>query len=178
MPPGPPHWPMNTRLIISLLCAGALAFACGPRSHSEAPVALASMIPVSSKPAVERPRRLSSARAEVKLTSHLKVDVRSDEVRFALNVRNIGGKHAELDFQNGQTHDFVVVDSAGRAVWQWSRGRIFTQMVQNKQLGSGESLQLDESVTRHAIPSGRYTAVATLNSSNYPTEQRVDFVIP
>jgi len=73
---------MNTRLIISLLCAGALAFACGPRSGSDAPVALASMLPISSKPAVERPRRVSNGRAEVKLSSHLKVDVGERAVRF------------------------------------------------------------------------------------------------
>ena len=169
---------MNTRLIISLLCAGALAFACGPRSGSDAPVALASMLPISSKPAVERPRRVSNGRAEVKLSSHLKVDVGERAVRFALNVRNIGGKHAELDFQDGQTHDFVVVDSAGREAWRWSDGRIFTQMVQNKQLGGGDALQVDEVWNRQSAPAGRYTAIATLHSSNYPTEQRIEFVIP
>jgi hypothetical protein len=25
---------------------------------------------------------------------------------------------------------------------------------------------------------GRYTAIATLNSTNFPTEQRADFVVP
>jgi len=169
---------MNSRLIISLLCAGALAFACGPRSRPEAPVALASMLPVSAKPAAQRPRRLSNAPAEVKLSSRLKVDVGAHAVRFALDVRNVGGKHAELDFQDGQTHDFVVLDSTGREAWRWSNGRIFTQMVQNKQLGSGESLQIDEVWSRESAPSGRYTAIATLHSSNYPTEQRAEFVIP
>src|ERR1700712_4914364 len=102
---------MNTRLIISLLCAGALAFACGPRSRSEAPSALATAQPVRvATAAVEHPRRhdSASARSDVKLTSQLKVDVAPREVRIALDVKNVGGKHAEIDFPSGQSYDIAV----------------------------------------------------------------------
>ena len=54
---------------------------------------------------------------------------------------------------------------------------MFTQGVQNKQLGTGDTMQVDEAWKTPA-QSGRYTAIATLNSSNFPVEQRVDFVIP
>ncbi|MDB4874694.1 MAG: Intracellular proteinase inhibitor [Gemmatimonadetes bacterium] len=175
--PTRPNREMNTRLIISLLCAGALAFACGPRSRSEAPSALATAQPVRVASAAERPRRhdSASARADVKLTSQLKVDVAPREVRIALDVKNIGGKHAEIDFPSGQSYDIAVVDSAGREVWRWAKGRMFTQSVQNKQLGGGESMQVAESWTPKA---GRYVAIATLTSSNYPVEQRAEFVVP
>jgi hypothetical protein len=168
---------MNTRLIISLLCAGALAFACGPRSRSEAPSALATAQPVRLAATAEHPRRRDSANphADVKLASQLEVDVAPSEVRFALDVKNVGGKHAEIDFPNGQSYDIAVVDSAGREVWRWAKGRLFTQSVQNKQLGGGESMQIAESWTPTA---GRYTAIATLTSSNYPVEQRAAFVVP
>jgi hypothetical protein len=168
---------MNTRLIISLLCAGALAFACGPRSRSEAPSALATAQTVRATPTAEHPRRrdAASAHTDVKLDSRFQVDVAPREVRFALNVKNVGGKHAEIDFPSGQSHDIIVVDSAGREVWRWARGRMFTQSVQNKQLGGGESMQIAESWTPTA---GHYTAIATLTSSNYPMEQRADFVVP
>jgi Intracellular proteinase inhibitor len=168
---------MNTRLIISLLFAGALAYACGPRSRSE-PNALASALPVhlTSKSA-ERPRRRDSAKAESKINSKLQVQVAKKEVHFALNVTNVGGKHVELSFPNGKSYDFVVVDSVGREVWHWSDGRMFTQGVQNKQLGTGDTMQVDEA-WKAPTQSGRYTAIATLNSSNFPVEQRVDFVIP
>lgn len=172
---------MNTRLIISLLCAGALAFACGPRSRTEAPVALASMLPMRAtraNPVVERPRLASKSRAEVKLDSHFSVAVDANAVHFALIVKNVGGKHAELNFADGQSYDFAVADSAGREVWHWSDGRIFTQSVQNKQLGAGESMRVSEAWKRHAVAPGRYTAIATLKSSNYPTQQRAEFVIP
>jgi hypothetical protein len=167
---------MNTRLIIPLLCAGALAFACGPRSHSESSLALASAQPSNAAAPVQRVRRHDSTgpKQEVKLASHLDVNVAPREVRFALDVKNVGNKHAELDFASGQSYDFTVVDSTGREVWHWATGRMFTQSVQNKQLGAGESMRVAEAWTPKA---GKYTAIATLNSSNYPVEQRADFVV-
>jgi len=172
---------MNTRLIISLLCAGALAFACGPRSRTDTPVALASMLPVPSNPfaaRADRPHRVSNARAEVKLDTRFNVAVDAKAVHFALVVKNVGGKHAELNFADGQSYDFVVADSTGRVVWQWSEGRMFTQSVRNKQLGAGDSIRMSEAWKRRDAAPGRYTVKATLKSSNYPSEQHAQFVIP
>ena len=179
---------MNTRLVISLLCAGALAFACGPRSRSEAPSSLATAqtaqpVRASQAPHTSRPgatprgkhHDTGSARTDVKIDSRLDVFVEPREVRFALNVKNVGGKHAELDFPSGQTYDIVVVDSIGREVWRWAKGRMFTQNVQNKELGGGDEMQIAES---WKPKTGRYTAIATLASSNYPVEQRADFIVP
>src|SRR3954471_13785589 len=111
---------MNTRLIISLLCAGALAFACGPRSHSEAPTTLVSALPLHASvpkpaavPAVPRAKKASS-KSDARLDSKLNVTVAHNDVRLAFDVRNVGGKHAELTFASGQAYDFVVVDSVGR----------------------------------------------------------------
>lgn len=170
---------MNTRYIISLLCAGALAFACGPRSRSE-PSALAitktanakavtTKAPVSSK-------RGTAAVKEPKLDSRLKVNVANNEVRFAFDVTNVGNKGMELSFASGKAYDIVVVDSAGREVWHWSNGRMFTQGVQNKQLGTGDSINVNETWTK--TQPGSYTAIAMLNISNFPVEQRVEFVVP
>jgi hypothetical protein len=169
---------MNTRLIISLLCAGALAFACGPRS--EAPSTLAVALPLHTKdlkaaftPAA---RKGSTAKkASAKIDSRLDVSVANSDIHLALDLRNVGGKHAEITFPSGQTYDFVVVDSAGKEVWRWSRRHLFTQGSQNKILGAGESMEVAET-WKEAKP-GRYTAIATLRSNNFPVEQRVDFVM-
>jgi hypothetical protein len=169
---------MNTRLAISLLIAGALAFACGPRSHSEAPAALASALPInpSEPPPPEKiTRRATANRSASKLQPTLDVKVAERTVRFALDVRNIGTKHVELDFASGQTYEFAVVDSLGREVWRWSQGRLFTQGVQNKQLSHEEAMQAREA-WRRAAP-GRYTAIAKLLSTNFPVEERADFVV-
>ena len=169
---------MNSRLVITLLCAGAVAFACGPRSHAEAPVALASATSVRTTPQAPRVTRNSKARPEVKLVTQFDVRTKGRDAQFALTVKNAGNKHAELDFANGQRYDFVVIDSTGREVWQWSSGRMFTQIVQNKQLGSGEMMRVSETWKKPPVAPGKYTVVATLKSSNYPTEQRADFVLP
>jgi hypothetical protein len=107
----------------------------------------------------------SNARAEVKLDTHFDVAVQGNAVHFELVVKNVGGKHAELNFADGQAYDFVVADSAGRDVWQWSNGRIFTQSVRNKQLGGGESMRVSESWNRHNAAPGHYTVTATLKGS-------------
>jgi hypothetical protein len=173
---------MNTRLIISLLCAGALAFACGPRSHSDAPSTLASMIPMphraadTARPVAHQRAGKNGPKPEAKIDSRLDVSVAQHDVHLALDLRNVGNKHAELTFPSGQTYDFIVVDSVGREVWRWSTRRMFTQGVQNRQLGAGETMQVAETWKQGAKP-GRYTAIATLRSSNFPVEQRVDFVM-
>lgn len=169
---------MNTRLIISLLCAGALAFACGPRS--EAPTTLASALPLHVKDVkavfTPAPRKSNTAsKADARIDSRLDVSVARSDIHLALDVRNGGGKHAEMNFPNGHTYDFVVVDSVGKEVWRWSRGHMFTSGLQNKTLGAGESMEIAE-IWKDVKP-GRYTAIATLRSSNYPVEQRVDFVM-
>jgi hypothetical protein len=178
---------MNTRLIISLLIAGSLAFACGPRSHSEAPTSLASALPLhTSRPAADTPmgvpapvqhhgKKDRSKLPPAKIDSKFNVAVSHQAVKLALALSNTGGRHAEIDFPNGQAYDFVVVDSAGREVWRWSSRRMFTQGVRNKQLGVGETTQYAE--TWKQPKPGKYTAIATLRSSNYPVEDRVDFVL-
>ena len=165
---------MNRRLIISLLCAGALAFACVPRSRSEAPASLGTASASQAATPAPAPRK-SVAKNEARLDSRLNVTVANHDVRLALAVKNIGGKHAEITFPSGQSYDFVVVDSSGHEVWRWSKRRMFTSGVQNKQLAAGEGMQISEEWS--AAEPGRYTAIATLRSSNYPVEQRVDFVM-
>lgn len=188
---------MNIRFAIALAVAGALAFACSPRSRSTSqnsqpaansqPVLASALLLKSSATGeiVERPQRSERTRLRAaaaptkiapKLDSHLVVTVQPTAIQFALGVKNVGKKHVELTFRSGQSYDFVVVDSVGREVWRWSAGRMFTQGVQNKQLGTGDSMNAREAWTAPAP--GHYTAIATLNSTNFPTEERADFVVP
>ncbi len=157
---------MNTRIVISALILGAVAFACGPRpSRSEsAPVATAS------------PARHGKGMTTPRLASDFGVRVGSESVELSMRVTNAGSKDVEISFPSGQTYDFVVLDSAGRQVWRWGEGRMFTQALQNKSLSSGDDMQIAER-WEHGDLHGKYTAVATLRSSNFPMEQRVDFVV-
>jgi hypothetical protein len=160
---------MNSRLLISLLCAGAVALACGSIAKHEASSAQVSTRHSSvhiSAPAAEKPR----------LASTLDVGIEPHALRFAFNLKNASKKNVELSFPNGQQYDFVVLDSVGREVYRWGAGRMFTQSVQNRQLDGGDSIQIEERMEK-TLPRGKYVAVATLRSSNYPLSQRAQFVL-
>lgn len=102
------------------------------------------------------------------------VGIEPHALRFALNVTNEGKKHIEVEFPNGQQFEFSVQDSIGREVYRWGAGRMFTQSVQNKLIDSGDTLRIDERVET-TLPRGKYVAIATLRSSNFPITQRSTF---
>lgn len=157
---------MYSRLIVPLLCASALVFACGPLSRSaEVP-----------------PADLAAADTTLRdLAASLDVAVRRDEgrdVEFALRVTNATEKRLELSFADGHTHDVLILDAAGREVWRWSRDRMFTSAVQTKLLGAGETTNYTERWTPPADAAGSYTVIASLRSSNNPVELRHGFTLP
>lgn len=157
---------MHSRLIVPLLCASALAFACGPLSRS----------------AEVRPADPAAADTTLRdLAASLDVAVKraeSGDVEFALRVTNATEKRLELSFPDGQTHDVVILDASGREVWRWSRDRMFTSAVQTKLLGAGETTDYTERWTPPADAAGSFTVIASLRSSNNPVELRHGFTLP
>src|SRR5690349_5226475 len=149
---------MRLRYVLPFLvaCALAFAYASPSPSHSYEPV-----------------RRRAPVRDTIAASLDVKV---GDNVRFSFRVTNSSAKRVELRFPSGQTHDLVVFDPQGREVWRWSRGRMFTQSMQNKVLASSDTLTFTESW--HPDHPGTYTAVASLLSQNFPTEQRAEFSLP
>jgi Intracellular proteinase inhibitor len=152
---------MNSRLVISLLCAGAIGLACASRTHTQA---------------ATLPSKAQAVDGHPKIKSFLDVEHRGNSVRFALHVVNTGSQNVEFDFPNGQAYDFIVLDSLGRQVWQWAHSRIFTQSTQIRYVSAGNELQVAES-WKHLPAPGRYTAVATLTSTNFPVSERVAFTV-
>ncbi len=148
---------MPPRIIVPLLVAAVLVFACGPRT----PKTVASARPRSS--------------IEQGVTSHVMVDTARGVVRFAIEVSNDSRKRVELDFPDGRTHDFIVLDQSGREVWRWSAGRLFTQGMKNRLLEAHDAVVYAESWRPPA--KGQYTLVAQLRSENYPVRQRVGFAL-
>jgi len=151
--PLPP--PVITRLVATLLAAAGLMFACGPRTSS--PVAVAN------------PRE----GADRGVISHVMVDTAGGEVHFAIEVTNESRRRVELQFPDGRTHDFAVLDAEGRERWRWSAGRLFTQAMQARLLDAHGSVRFDEPWP-DASP-GEYTLLAQLRSDNFPVQQRVTF---
>ncbi|MEO8193962.1 MAG: BsuPI-related putative proteinase inhibitor [Gemmatimonadales bacterium] len=148
---------MTNRLIIPLLCAAsAVAFARGTTGHK-------STLAAST----------SGKHAESALSSTFSVKA-SNGVEFTLDVRNNTKKMIELNFPTGKTHDFIVTDESGKEVWRWSKGRMFTQSMQNKLIKSKDVAVFSEgwdSANTH----GKFTAVALLASDNHPVQERVEF---
>lgn len=155
---------MNSRLLIPLLLAGAVALACGSRTHSEA----AATVAPASRNAEHAEKRAGEIR------SAFAVSAANNALHFALNVTNPGKKDIELTFPSGQEYDFSVRDSVGREVYRWGKGRMFTQSLQNKVLDGGETKRFEEHAIAKLAP-GNYVAIATLRSSNYPVQERVAF---
>src|SRR6476620_9475555 len=120
---------MDNRLILPLLCAAsAVAFAAAPFSHDEKPIAKAShhaaenAAPIVTTFDITRPKN------------------DAEKLRFTLNVKNNTTKMLELRFPDGQTHDFFVKDFAGKVIWRWSEGRMFTSAMRSETLkGKGET---------------------------------------
>ena len=169
---------MSSRSLIPFLLVAAVVFACGPRVHSEASAKRDSVVVAQAgspaKPALST--RHASTDRKSAVEAQLYVRTNEASITLALHVFNTGKKRVELTFPSGQTYDFVVLDSAGREVWRWGKGRMFTQTLRNKLLSGGESLELEETFKDHLEP-GRYIARATLTSQNYPLVQQTEFTV-
>lgn len=173
---------MNSRLLIPALCVGAVAFACGPRAHNEASAPKKDSALVAQSLSANTTKPEGAPRAAVKqpkpaIAANLYVRKREAAIELALQIVNNTKKRVELTFPTGQTHDFVILDSLGREMWRWGRGRMFTQNLRNKQLGGGESLDLEETMKSQTLPPGKYIARAILTSENYPLVQEAEFTI-
>ena len=152
---------MRDKVPFTLVCIAVLAFACGPRPRSEAATESSTV------------KRSAPVDPRAPLAPTLDIDV-NNGVHFSFDVVNASTRKLELLFNDGRTHDFVVLDALGREVWRWSAERMFTQVVQSKVLRASDTLSFSE--TWNDPAPGSYTAVATLPSRNFPVEHRGDFV--
>ena len=151
---------MTTRVFILVAAAGAMIVACGPRSRAGES---------SSTQKVSRP-------SNGPLSSSLNVSIgQGSGVKLDFEVTNTSDRRIELVFPGGQTHDFAVLDTTGRELWRWSEGRMFTQAIQTKLLGTGETVKYQEEWDT-TLAAGKYIAVAQL-SSDEALETRVEFEV-
>jgi len=96
------------------------------------------------------------------MTLEANLDATADgDVIFVFEVTNTGSDPVELTFTSGQTADLTVFEADGDdQVWQWSRGRMFTQAMRYPTLQPGETVS--EELTWEDPPSGEYRARGTL----------------
>ena len=167
---------MPTKILIPLCLAGAVALACGSRSHSDAAVPRTARVAATADTPAPAPRapRLIADTTTAHIAPNFVVTTHDRALRFNLAIRNEGKKYVELAFPTGQEYDFAVLDNGGKEVYRWGSGRMFTQSRQNRTLDGGDTLRIEEDA-KPALAPGSYVAVATLHSSNFPVQQRVAF---
>ncbi len=153
---------MTNRFVIPLLLAATVAFARGSTMRDDS--------------ADDRTHNATIKGKTITSAFDVKVADATD-VKFSLAVTNFTAKMVEIRFPNGLTHDFYVVDASGKEVWRWSKGRMFTQGIQNKLLKSRSTTIFDEKWNPEGLV-GEFTAVAVLRSDNHPVESRVTFTLP
>ena len=175
---------MKTRALITLLCAGAAGLVWSPRAHSEASrpaLQTLGFAPRDTDRVKQQGRPAMAHGGKRSMDGHLVPSLNvarvGEQVRFSFNLANAGTRRLEVKFPSGQTHDIVVLDSAGRELWRWAEGRMFTEALQYRSIGGGDSLVLEDGWNRPAAR-GRLVAVAVLKSTNYPIEHRVEFTLP
>jgi hypothetical protein len=101
-----------------------------------------------------------------------------DSVAFLLQATNTTRAPLAIQFPSGQSYDFSVED-AGRTVWRWSEGMMFTQMVRNETLAPGETRTYREVWHPAASLRGKsLTATARLTSSNHAAVRTQTFRLP
>lgn len=67
-------------------------------------------------------------------------------IAMRLLVRNDGDDSLKLQFGSGKTYDFFLRDGAGRVLWRWSDGRVFTMALVERVLSPGESYEAKETL--------------------------------
>jgi Intracellular proteinase inhibitor len=172
---------MNTRILIPLLLAGAVALACGSRSRADATtkpatrgVRQAGLLMAAPAKSVAKRDDAPATAVAAPLKSAFIVRAEARAIHFSLDLTNATKKNLELEFPSGQEYDFAVIDSTGREVYRWGKERMFTQSLQNRLLDGGETMRFEEHAEQ-SLPNGSYIAVATLRSTNYPVQERVPF---
>jgi hypothetical protein len=87
-------------------------------------------------------------------------------VTWTLTIENLTGSALKLTFPTGQRGD-VTLTQGGEAVYQWSRGQLFTQEVSEVTIGAGlnKAFTLDEPGLD--VDPGEYTLTATLASPDH-----------
>jgi hypothetical protein len=166
---------MSRRLVVTALACAAILFACAPRGQRA---------PKNAPSADDSTQRANARYASRKPTDPIKGPGLGAALThtgdtsapsFVLEVTNYG-EGTEVRFPNGKTHEFVVLDEKEREVWRSSRGRLFTQSLQTKQLRTGNALRY-EATWSDARP-GTYRVIAMLNSSNHPQRVESSLIVP
>lgn len=103
-------------------------------------------------------------------------------VPFTLSVTNRGDERATLFFSSGQKFDLAIIDQAGKEIWRWSRGRLFTMAIEELALEKDEEVSLkilwpQADSARTPVSPGTYKAIAESKASEITEKVEIEFVV-
>ncbi len=103
-------------------------------------------------------------------------------IDFTVTVTNTTAAPVTLSFSTGQMFDVVVSSPNGIMVWQWSRGKLFAQVLTSRTLAAGESITFAaqwNSRTENGLAAvtGVYVVTATLTAQTRIDSAPAMFVI-
>lgn len=107
------------------------------------------------------------------------VDARenSEYVEFVLMIQNQSTQEIEWVFPSSQKYEIVVTNTEGDEVYRYSKGRMFTQVVQYETIAPSDYIVYTERwnymFDGKRVPKGEYTVTATLKGKSKELENLV-----
>ncbi len=145
-------------ILAAILFQAILAFAaCGGQGGLEPSPGVTPETPTAS-PTLAPPIQGLAASVNVDKATYEP----GEPVRMTLTIENVGTETKQLAFRDGQRYDFIIMDAAGRQVWQWAADKVFIQVLGQEAIDPGQRLvyveewdQRDE--VGNQVPPGTYT---------------------
>ena len=95
---------------------------------------------------------------------------REEKINLVVTIRNRSDSNQTLTFPTAQTHDCTVSTPDGEPIWNWSKGRMFAQVLTELTLKAGEEKRYVQAWDQicddgTAAKPGRYTAVGSITAT-------------
>ena len=132
-------------------------------------LAVLAALAAGAQPGTPEDRPAAGAPVTVAIRADKKTYSQRDPITLTLTAKNPGKSPVKLMFNSGMKYDFEIrkgKQPGGEAVWQWSRGRMFGQMILFSTLEPGKTLTFTEKF-QPGEPAGDGKPLPTLEPGTY-----------
>ncbi|MCD7034942.1 BsuPI-related putative proteinase inhibitor [Metabacillus sp. GX 13764] len=115
-----------------------------------------------------------------KLILHASQEVKEGSIIFVFTIHNPSDKGKKLVFKSGKKYEITVRDSGGKEVYRYSKGKMFTQAIEESSIQPGETLSYQEAwnYLKEGFPTGNYKAVIEFLGTDPPLKADLKFSLP
>lgn len=119
---------------------------------------------------------------QIKLTASKKSFSRGEKIDFELAVENVTHRSVTVTYPSAQTHDIEIRNQLGDTVWRWSEGRLFAQVIMEKNIPAGGRLVFKAPWPRQnnadrQVKPGRYVVVGRWLARGYAKDIEIEIEI-